>query len=171
MSQLTAVRPDEAPPRPAHPRTVGALWRNAVAAGHRAPAYLVRRDGRWHEVSWRDAARRVDDYANGLLALGVSKGDAFGIFASTSVEWALLDFALALVGGVTAPVYATSSSRDAAHALGHADAVGVLVEGADQRAKVEEARAELPQLEHVLSFADLDELAARGRAFAAEQPT
>src|SRR4051794_21787880 len=128
MSELTALRAEPAPARPAHARTIGALWRNAVAARHRSPAYLVERDGRWEEVSWRDAARRVDEYANGLLALGVAKGDAFGIFAPTTLEWALFDFALALAGAVTAPVYPNSSVHDCTHALGHADAVGVLVQ-------------------------------------------
>ena len=32
-------------------------------------------------MSWAEAAERVDDYANGLLALGVRKGDAFAILA------------------------------------------------------------------------------------------
>src|SRR5438552_933480 len=106
---------------------MGALWHDAVAANRRAPAYLVERDGVWHAVSWAEAARRVDQYANGLLALGIRKGDAFGIVAATTLEWALVDFALALVGGITAPVYASSSQHDCAHVLGHSRAVGVLV--------------------------------------------
>ena len=66
-------------------RTIGALWRNAVARGATNPAYLAERDGGWIEVSWAEAAQRVDDLANGLLALGVRKGDAFAIVASTSL--------------------------------------------------------------------------------------
>src|SRR5438270_6090930 len=115
MAQPSAIPTESAPSRPDQRRTIAALWRNAVAAGHRAPPYLVERDGRWHEVSWPEAARRVEDYANGLVAFGVARGDAFGILASTTVEWALFDFALALVGGITAPVYATSSAADAAY--------------------------------------------------------
>ena len=78
-----------------------------------------------------EAARRVDELANGLLALGIRKGDAFGILAGTRVEWCLFDFALALVGGVTAPIYANSSPEDCRYVLAHSDAVGVLVEDDD----------------------------------------
>ncbi|MDQ2910743.1 MAG: long-chain fatty acid--CoA ligase [Actinomycetota bacterium] len=119
----------------------------------------------WTEVGWDEAARTVDELANGLLALGVRKGDAVGILAQTSLEWALFDFALGLIGAVGAAVYANSSPKDCRYLLEHADAVAVLVENEEQRAKL--ASLEIP---HVLTFADLDELRARGRAFAAEHP-
>src|ERR671938_147764 len=71
---------------------------------------------------------------------------------------------LAHVGAITVPVYTSTSARECAYLLAHADAVGVVVEDEAQRAKVEEVRRELPRLEHVLSFAELDALAERGRA-------
>jgi long-chain acyl-CoA synthetase len=152
------------------PRTIVRLWRDAVASGHPDPAYLAERDGDWVPVSLAEAAQRVDDLANGLLARGIRKGDAFGIFAGTRVEWVLFDFALAHVGAVTAPVYANSSARDCAYVLGHSESVGVLVEGEAEREKVESARAELPLLRHVATIDDLDQLADDGRAYAAEHP-
>ena len=146
-------------------RTIPQLWRNATAAGRTSPAYLVERDDRWEEVSWAEAGRAVDELANGLLALGVRKGDAFGILAQTSLEWALFDYALAHVGAVGAAIYANSSPKDCRYVLEHSDAIGVLVEDEAQRAKI----ADVP-LRHVLTFADLDELRARGREFAAATP-
>jgi long-chain acyl-CoA synthetase len=158
-------------PRPEEPRTVAVLWRQALAAGHPEPAYLVEaRDGDWREVTYSEAGERVDAYANGLLALGVGKGDAFAILASTSLEWALFDFALAFVGAVGTPIYANSSAKDCAYVLEHSDAVGVLVEDASQQAKVAEIRAGLPHLRHVFAFSDLGDLAARGRAHVQAHP-
>jgi long-chain acyl-CoA synthetase len=151
-------------------RTIGALWRRAVARDAAEPAYLAERDGRRVEVSWREAAERVDALANGLLALGVKKGDAFAILASTSLEWCLFDFALALVGAIGAPVYANSSARDAAYVISHSESVGVLAEDDEQLAKISGTHGELPRLRHVLSFADLEELETHGREFAAANP-
>jgi long-chain acyl-CoA synthetase len=145
-------------------RTIPNLWRDAAAAGHTEPAYLYEQDGEWLELGRADAAQAVDELANGLLALGVRKGDAFGLLARTTLEWALFDFALALVGAVGAPIYASSSARDALYVLEHSEAVGVLVEDEEQRAKVAGFGG------HVLSFADLDGLRERGRAFATEHP-
>ncbi len=154
----------------AQPRTIVRLWRDAVASGRPDPLYLAEANGEWVPMSLAEAARRVDELANGLLALGVRKGAAFGILAATRVEWCLFDFALALVGGVTAPIYANSSPEDCRYVLSHSDAVGVLVEDDEQLAKIEAVRDELPGLRHVLTFSDLDALARRGKELAVEQP-
>jgi long-chain acyl-CoA synthetase len=146
-------------------RTIARLWQDAVERDPAGTAYLVQEGDEWEPVSWAEAARAVDELANGLLALGVRKGDAFAILASTRLEWVLFDFALAQVGGVTAPIYMNSSPKDAEYVVEHSEAVGILCEDDEQGAKV----AGL-ELEHVLTFADLDELRARGREFASENP-
>ena len=151
-------------------RTIGRLWRDAVGAGRTTPAYLVQDGDRWREVSWTEAAELVEAYANGLLALGVRKGDAFAILGSSRLEWALFDFALARVGAIGAPIYANSSAKDAGYILDHSESVGVLCEDEAQLAKVEAVRSGIPRLRHVLTFAGLDELAARGRKHFAEHP-
>jgi long-chain acyl-CoA synthetase len=151
-------------------RTIERLWRDAVTAGRQTPAYLVQHGDHWHELSWSEAADRVQAYANGLLSLGVRRGDAFSILASSRVEWALFDFALGSIGAIAAPIYANSSAKDAGYIIDHSESVGVLCEDEVQRAKVEEVRSGIPRLQHVLTFGDLDDLAARGRAYAAEHP-
>jgi long-chain acyl-CoA synthetase len=156
-------------------RTIGRLWRDGVSGADdphapRKVVYLAERAEGWVDVSAAEAAERVDDLANGLLALGVAKGDVVAILGSTSLEWCLFDFALGLIGAVGAPIYANSSARDCAHVIGHSDAIGVLVEDEEQLAKVEQVRAELPGLRHVLTFSGLPELEAAGRRHAAEHP-
>ncbi len=146
-------------------RTIARLWQDAVAANRAAPAYLVERHGEWREVSWAEAAVAVEELAHGLLSIGIRKGDSFAILASTTLEWALFDFALGSIGAVAAPIYANSSPSDCAYVIEHSDAVGVLVEDEAQRSKIAGA-----PLEHVYSFTDLDDLRARGREHAAEHP-
>ena len=150
-------------------RTIPRLWRDAVAK-NTGTAYLVEGDGRWQEVSWADAAERVELLANGLLARGIGQGDAFGLLARNTVEWALFDFALAHVGAVGAAIYANSSPRDVHYVLEHSESVGVLCEDEAQRAKVEEGQETLPALRHVLTYADLPALEEEGRAFREAHP-
>ena len=166
MSETTATAPPEPARRTPGGRTIPRLWRDALAAGRSTPAYLVESADGWREVSWEEAGRAVDETANGLLALGIPKGDAFGILGQTSLEWALFDYALGVIGAVGAAIYANSSPKDCRYVLEHSDAVGVLVENEEQRAKI----ADLG-LRHVISFAELDDLRARGRDFAAANPT
>jgi long-chain acyl-CoA synthetase len=143
-------------------RTIPALWRDALRDEHGPPAYLVETEEGWREVSWAEAARAVDELANGLLALGVGKGDAFAILARTGLEWALFDFALAHVGAITAPIYPSSSAKDVAYIVDHSEAIGIVGEN------------ELPDLpervRHRLTFADLDSLREQGREFKSANP-
>ena len=136
-----------------------------MSAGRTNAAYLVEGPDGWSEVSWDEAARTVDELANGLLGLGIRKGDAVGILAQTSLEWALFDYALGLIGAVGAAIYANSSPKDCRYVLEHSDAVAVLVEDEAQRAKVADAG-----VAHVITFDELDALRERGRRFAAESP-
>ncbi len=166
----TASAPSETRP-PGQRRTIARLWHDAVSAGRATPAYLVEDEsGDWREVSWGDADELVGAYANGLLARGVGKGDTFALLASNSLDWALLDFALAQIGAVSVPVYANSSARDVGYLLQHSEAIGIVCEDAGQLAKVEEVAEELPKLEHVLTYHDLAGLAAHGVDFARTHP-
>jgi long-chain acyl-CoA synthetase len=146
-------------------RTIPSLWRYATSSGRTDPAYLVKGDAGWEPVSWEEAGRRVDELAHGFLSLGLKKGDAFAILAGTRLEWALVDFALAQIGVVVIPIYATSSPADCAYVLEHSESVGIVCETEEMRERVSQV-----ELEHVLTFAGLDELAARGREHAAENP-
>jgi long-chain acyl-CoA synthetase len=145
-------------------KTIANLWRDAIAEERPGPAYLHEVDGEWQEVSWQDAGEAVDEIANGLLALGVAKGDSFALLGRKELEWALFDFALALVGAVGAPIYSSSSERDVRYVLEHSRAIGVLVEDDEQGAKVGDT------VGHVVSYAGLAELRATGRAYAAAHP-
>ncbi len=144
-------------------RTLAALWREATVAERSRPAYLVEGDRGWHAVSWAEAARRVDDLAFGLLALGVTKGDAVAIIGRTRLEWVLVDWALGLVGAIAAPIYPSSTARETAHLLAHSESIVAFVEDEEQRTKVETVRADVPRLDHVIAFSELAELERRGR--------
>ena len=146
-------------------RTIGRLWQDAVERNPAGTGYLVEEADGWRAVSWAEAGRDVEELAHGLMALGVRKGDAFAILASTRLEWVLFDFALALIGAVTAPIYMNSSAKDAAYVVEHSEAVGVICEDETQRAKLDGLA-----VDHLLTFADLDELRTHGRAHAQEHP-
>jgi long-chain acyl-CoA synthetase len=143
-------------------RTIGALWRRAVDEKRSTPAYLAEVVEGWREVSWEEADRRIEDLAFGLLALGFAKGNVVGIMAPTRLEWVLADFALARIGAITAPIYATSSASDCAYMLGLVEAIGVFVD--------QERRPLVPALPHVLSLEELERLEERGRAYREQHP-
>jgi long-chain acyl-CoA synthetase len=150
-------------PRPAAPgvseRTAPALWRYALAEQRTRPAYLVEASDGWREVSWDEAARRVDALARGLLARGVGHGDPVAILAATSLEWVLLDWAVLSIGAVVVGLYPTSSAKECEYILDHSEAVIAFADSDEQAAKLHGAK-----LREVVLYRDLARLEEEGRA-------
>jgi long-chain acyl-CoA synthetase len=100
----------------------------------------------------------------------VCPGDRVAILGNTRPEWTVADAGALCAGAVVVPVYHTSSPQECRYVLDHAGAVAVICDDADQVAKVEGIRGQLPELAHVLAMEpvpgtpSLDELRARGRA-------
>jgi long-chain acyl-CoA synthetase len=162
MASTSVSAPSSAPL--AGSRTAPALWQHALSAGRTTPAYLAEGPDGWSEVSWAEAGRRVDALARGLAAHGVGHGDVVAILARTSLEWALLDWAVMSLGAVVVGLYPTSSPSEIEYILGHSEAVLVFVEDDEQLAKVDAVRSALPQLRETIRFADLGRVEADGAA-------
>ncbi|MFP5366436.1 MAG: AMP-dependent synthetase/ligase [Actinomycetes bacterium] len=78
------------------------------------PAHaLYRRKGPngWVDVSAHTFLQDVSALAKGLIAGGIEPGDTVAVMSPTSYEWTLVDFAIWFAGGVTVPIYETSSAR------------------------------------------------------------
>jgi long-chain acyl-CoA synthetase len=77
------------------------------------PAHaLYRRKGPngWVDVPAQKFLQDVSALAKGLIAGGLEPGDTVAVMSATSYEWTLVDFAIWFAGGVTVPIYETSSS-------------------------------------------------------------
>lgn len=125
-------------------------------AEHFAGGTLFRRRvaGGWADVSAAEFATQVTAVAKGLVAAGVQAGDRVGLLAATRYEWSLLDYAIWAAGGVTVPIYETSSAEQVRWILGDSGAVGVVVENAAHAATVESVRGQCPQLRDLWQIDD-----------------
>ena len=87
--------------------------------------------GDWSPLSARDFEKRVRSLAKGLIAKGIQPGQRIGIMSRTSVEWALLDWAIWSAGAVSVPIYETSSSEQVQWILSDAEIKILVVETAE----------------------------------------
>jgi long-chain acyl-CoA synthetase len=166
----TASPPAPSTESPLATRTAPALWRYVLDRGWPAPAYLEEEGDGWREVPWREAADRVEALSHALLARGVGRGDVVAVLARTRLEWILLDWAVMNIGAVVVGIYPTNTSSECAYILGHSEAVIAFAEDHEQHDKLASVRAELPGLREIVSFEQLPELEAEGRAHAAGRP-
>ncbi|GLW92983.1 AMP-binding protein [Actinokineospora globicatena] len=78
--------------------TIGENLDRTVAAYGDRDALVDRATGRrW---TYRELSAEVDAVAQGLLALGVAKGDRVGIWAPNCAEWVFVQYATAKIGAV-----------------------------------------------------------------------
>ncbi len=122
-------------------------------------------DGRWAPVTAKEFATEVRSLAAGLIATGVRAGDRVGLMSKTRYEWTLVDYAIWTAGGVTVPVYETSSAEQVQWNLGDSGAVAVVLEGAGHQAVFDAVREQLPDLagSWQIDAGGLEELGAAGR--------
>jgi len=104
----------------------------------------------WKTTNWSTYAEEVRQAARALLSLGVSPGDSVCILGFNRPEWVIFDVAAMAIGAVPAGIYTTCSPAEVQYIIDHSEANVVLLENADQWAKVNEERERLPGLKHVV---------------------
>ncbi len=120
---------------------------------------------RWVPVTYREHAEQVTRLAAGLIASGVQPGDRVALLSGTSFEWMLCDFAIWTAGGVTVPIYETSSAEQIEWILSDSGAVAAFVDTEDHAKLVAQAQAGAPELRDVwvIDSGGIDGLVAAGR--------
>jgi long-chain acyl-CoA synthetase len=128
------------------------------------PALWRRVDGAWTPVTSKEFATAVDDLAAALISSGVQAGERVALFSHTRFEWLLCDAAIWTAGGVTVPIYETSSADQVEWIIADSGAVFAFVETAQQAGTVAGLRSGLPALREVCCFDDdgLDQFISRG---------
>ncbi len=121
---------------PLESRTAPALWRYVLEQRRLTPAYLEEQPDGWRDVSWDEAARRVDALGRALLARGIRRGDAVAVLSRTRLEWLLLDWALMSIGAVVVGLYPTNTAAECGYILDHSETVLAFVEDDEQREKL-----------------------------------
>ena len=129
------------------------------------PNYVILQrlvDGAWTDMTCAEVAARIRSAALGLIAAGVQAGDRVAILSATRYEWVILDYAILSVGGVTVPIYETSSAEQVRWVLEDSAAVVAFTETEAHAQMVAELRGELPALRTTFDIeaGALDELAA-----------
>ncbi|WP_068088219.1 AMP-dependent synthetase/ligase [Novosphingobium rosa] len=95
-----------------------------------APFLRAKRNGQWQSISWKETAQKVCLLAEGLIKLGLRRGDPVMLVSENRPEWAIADLAIMAAGCITVPTYTTNTERDHTHILENSSACAVIVSGA-----------------------------------------
>lgn len=92
------------------------------------PTASVLIEGVWTPVRALEFRSLVRSVAKGLIADGLKPGDRIGIFSRTKYEWNVADYAIWYAGGITVPIYETSSPQQVEWIVSDAHVVATFFE-------------------------------------------
>ena len=127
---------------------------------------LRRRDdqGGWRDVTAQQFRDEVAALAKGIIAAGLEPGDRIGLMSRTRYEWTLADYAIWAAGGVTVPVYETSSAEQVEWMLADSGARAVFAETDKHAEAISGLLDRLPALSQLWRLGALGELTGAGTA-------
>jgi len=116
---------------------------------------------RWDDVTAGEFSDEVAALAKGLVAAGIAPGDRVALMSRTRYEWTLIDYAVWAAGGVTVPIYETSSAEQVEWILSDSGARAAFAETGNHADTISKAR--IASLEHVWLIDDRDGADGMGR--------
>ncbi len=129
-------------------------------------AVVMRRrtgDGQWEDVTAAQFRDEVVPLAKGLVAAGIEPGDRVALMSRTRYEWTLIDYAIWAAGGVTVPIYETSSAEQVEWILGDSGSRAAFAETSKHAETISGVRGRAPALERVWLIDAADEADGTGR--------
>ena len=131
------------------------VWKNAPSSlaalaalgrSHGDATFLVYEDERVSFDAWH---RAVAALAAHLQSLGIGKGDRVALAMRNLPEWPVAFFAVTVLGAICVPLNAWWTKQELSYGLTNSGAKVLICDG-ERLDRVEQNRAELPQLEHVI---------------------
>lgn len=132
---------------------------------------LAQEGGGYRPMRTADFVEDVKAVAKGLIASDVAPGDVVAILSRTRYEWALADWAIWWAGGVSVPIYESSSPSQIQWIASDSAAQFALVESTRHKEDMESVRGELPALQRIGVLEDgiLEDLRQRGAGISDEE--
>ena len=127
------------------------LERNVKLKGN-LPAYREKEFGIWQSWTWSEASLEIENFALGLMDLGVKKGDFVAIIGRNrpSMYWGMV--AVQMLNAVPVPLYQDSVAEEMAYVLEHCGAKHVIVGDQEQVDKIIEVQETVSGIERIIYF-------------------
>jgi long-chain acyl-CoA synthetase len=106
-------------------------------------------NGTYSWASYRDIGTRIDNLRAGLAQHGITAGDAVGIIANNSTEWAVAAFATFGLGGRFIPMYEKELPKIWKHIIKDSSLKVLFVANDSIYNAITEIRDEIPELEQL----------------------
>ncbi|BCM93538.1 long-chain-fatty-acid--CoA ligase FadD15 [Abditibacteriota bacterium] len=153
------------------PSTLAELAQRSFVTFPDRPYLGQKKDAKYDFKTFAQIAVRVQNLCGALLESGLVRGERVAILGDNRPEWAICDLACQMSGIISVPIYATLPSNQVETILRDCGAQLVVVSDKSQLAKIEEIRANLPDLRDAWTYADFPDREVKGAEFWTKNPT
>jgi long-chain acyl-CoA synthetase len=111
-----------------------------------------KKNGDWYTYSTEEYYKKSHQFALGLMALGLEKGDKVATVTTNRPEWNFADMGMAMTGVVHVPVYPTIGEDEYKYILEHSETKIVIVGDNKLLEKIQPVANRLPNIKQVYTF-------------------
>ena len=115
-------------------------------------ALVSKENGKWKPYSTQDLITHANAVSEGLLILGIKKGEKVATISNNRPEWNFVDIGILQIGAVHVPIYPTISESEYRFILNDAEVKLVFVSDEDLFHKIENVRKQVASIQHVFTF-------------------
>ncbi len=135
-------------------KTIPDMFLNITNQFSSKSLYHYKKNNEWIGIKGSDVRSTVRNLAAALQSVDIKGGDKVAILSTNSPRWSMADYGIICNGSVTVTVYPTLLPAQIEYILDNSDTKAVFVENTEQLDKVNQIRANLNTLEHVIVMDD-----------------
>ncbi|MDR2083973.1 MAG: long-chain fatty acid--CoA ligase [Bacteroidales bacterium] len=110
----------------------------------------------WVTYSTTEYIDYANNVSNGLLAMGLKKGDKVAIISNSMPEWNFFDMGTMQAGIINVPIYPTISESEHIYILNHSDVEYVFISGYDMLRRIETILPQCPNIKKVITLKPIE---------------
>lgn len=133
-------------------KSIPAVLRDNSRRYAKKTAISYKKRGVFLSLTYEEFYERVVKLARGLRKNGMEPGDKVAIFSENRLGWAISDFGIQSAGGITVPIYATNTGKQAAYIINHCEAKIVFCSTKGQYEKLLSVKEDIPGVELVIAY-------------------
>src|ERR1035441_7027445 len=119
--------------------------------------FLFRKvNGVYEGISYKEFKLETENFALGLAALGIKRGDKVAIMAENRPEWVYSDMAILGLGAVDVPLYPSLTAESVQFILNNSESKGIIISNKFQLNKVLKIKPYCYHLEFVIVMNEKD---------------
>ena len=123
----------------------------------RQDALCGKDDNGWYSFSTYEYVEKSTQFALGMLALGLQRGEKVATVTNNRPEWNFADMGLAMAGLVHVPIYPTISDEEYRYILNHAEVQYLIVGDSKLYKKLKPIADEIDHIKKTFCFENIDD--------------